>query len=643
MQFKHPEILWALFLLVIPVVIHLFQLRRFSPTPFTNVAMLQKLVSESRRSDRLKKWLLLATRLLLLTALIIAFAQPLASGDTVLKERETVIYLDNSFSMQARADGSSLLARAVQELIKGLPPDGPVSLFTNGETFDKVRPKDIRDRLLSLSHVQGHLALSEIHLKARALFSDSGTDKHLIVISDFQRNMQDGPWERDRSLTVHYVPQRPGEGRNIALDSLFLEEAPPGQLGLVVLLSGGGREQTLPVSLYNGEELIAKTAATFSENGTARLTLSIMAQEEIQGRLAIVDQGLAYDNNLYFSLNAQDPVKVLAIGSGESDYLDRLYAGDVFTLKKYAVDQFNHSELDGQQAVVVEGLQTLPENLQLALQSFARQGGSLIVIPPDRPDIASYNRFFSTLGAGRYLEPIVQEAPLTGIAQEHPLYRGVFQGEVDNFDYPRVGQHLGMRSDLPAILTLEGGDAFLRGRDGLYVFTASLDRKNTDFKNSPLIVPTFYRMALSGAEPPELYHIVGSRASVDLRGSLGPDDVLRVANDDHGFIPLQRAFPNRIRLTFGQNPDRDGGYGIFLDDRRLKHISFNYPREESRLEYMDLEGVSEARVQESLVGLFDHWEAEGQSSAYWKWFVILALFLILVETLIQKFVSWKSY
>ncbi|MEL6975892.1 MAG: BatA domain-containing protein, partial [Bacteroidota bacterium] len=105
MQLKHPEILWGLFLLVIPIIVHLFQLRRFKKTPFTNVAMLQKIMIDSQRANQLKKWLLLFTRLLLLAALIIAFAQPFTAKNQSEKEKETVIYLDNSFSMQARENG----------------------------------------------------------------------------------------------------------------------------------------------------------------------------------------------------------------------------------------------------------------------------------------------------------------------------------------------------------------------------------------------------------------------------------------------------------------------------------------------------------------------------------------------------------
>ena len=59
MNFKHPEILYFLFLLVIPILVHLFQLRRFKKEYFTNVQFLKELSVQTRKSAKLKKWLLL--------------------------------------------------------------------------------------------------------------------------------------------------------------------------------------------------------------------------------------------------------------------------------------------------------------------------------------------------------------------------------------------------------------------------------------------------------------------------------------------------------------------------------------------------------------------------------------------------------
>ena len=76
MQFKHPELLYALLLLVIPIIVHLFQLRRFQKEAFTNVEFLKNVVLQTRKSSQLKKWLALLTRMLMFAAIILAFAQP---------------------------------------------------------------------------------------------------------------------------------------------------------------------------------------------------------------------------------------------------------------------------------------------------------------------------------------------------------------------------------------------------------------------------------------------------------------------------------------------------------------------------------------------------------------------------------------
>ena len=110
MQFKHPELLYALFLLLIPIFIHLFQLRKFQKIDFTNVAFLKKVNIQTRKSSKLKKWITLLLRLLALACIILAFAQPFTASKTALNtQKETVVYIDNSFSMQAKGANGPLL------------------------------------------------------------------------------------------------------------------------------------------------------------------------------------------------------------------------------------------------------------------------------------------------------------------------------------------------------------------------------------------------------------------------------------------------------------------------------------------------------------------------------------------------------
>ncbi len=640
MQFKHPEILWALFLLIIPILIHLFQLRRFTKTPFTNVAMLQKVISESRKSNSLKKWLLLFTRLLLLAAILVAFAQPFTSATMALQEKETVVYLDDSFSMQAKSNGISLLEKAVQDFIKNIDGETEFSLFTNEKTFKNVRVTDIQNSLLSLPYSYKQLNLNEISLKANSLFSqNSGTVKNLIVVSDFQERLAAGSTSLDSTLFAHFVPMQPLEIQNVSIDSVFVDDGLNEQATLQVFLSGGNEDGALPISLYNDDELIAKTAAKFKSNGEAEVEFTIPVNEQLNGRLSIIDNALGYDNRFYFNINSKEKIKVLAISESNSDYLNRLFRGDEFDFQKYALNQLDYSNLDNQNVVVLDNLTTIPSSLQNILRTFKNNGGTLIIVPSINSDLSSYNSFLSSLSATQFSENITSDAQLTTITFDHPLYRNVFEQEVTNFQYPSVKKYFKVQTSLPTALSLDGGDSFLSGDNGLYIFTVPLTLENSNFINSPLIVPTFYNMAQSSLQIPKPYHNLGEATTVDISVQIGSDDILKVSKEGYEFIPLQQTFPNRVRLTFDQNPTEDGVYSILQNEQTLQNISFNYPRTESQLKYLDIGTLENINTMDSVPELFEYLEAENNITAYWKWFVILALLLALIEVIIQKFVT----
>src|SRR5690625_5159507 len=110
MQFVHPNILYALFLLEIPIFIHIFQLRIYSQVEFTNVAMLKRIEKQSRKSHSILQWLLLLTRLLLYACIIFAFAQPFfPKNEETIEDKEVILYLDNNLSMDATIGKKKLL------------------------------------------------------------------------------------------------------------------------------------------------------------------------------------------------------------------------------------------------------------------------------------------------------------------------------------------------------------------------------------------------------------------------------------------------------------------------------------------------------------------------------------------------------
>ncbi|PIB22935.1 BatA domain-containing protein [Maribacter sp. 4G9] len=639
MQFKYPELVWALLLLAIPIIIHLFQLRRFKKTPFTNVKLLKKVVSESRKSSVLKKWLILLTRMGIFTGLILAFAQPFSANENALKHQETVIYLDNSFSMQAKLDNGTLLQNMVQELIRTVPKNSPFSLFTNDKVFEDVEIADIQNELIDLSPSMNQLSLDQVLLRSTSMYdTDPASLKRTVLISDFQERM--GPLPKlDENPNVYLIQQVPEDLVNVSIDSVYISDSDTEVIELTTLLSSNTSLETHAVSLYNGDDLIAKTSAAFNDSRNASVTFSVPANEPIAGRIVISDTGLPYDNEFFFNLERPKKIKVLAISNGDIDFLTRIYNATEFDLTSTPLGQVNYGAIEDYDLIVLNELEEIPTGLENTLRTFVAQGGTFVVIPATVIDLASYNRFATSFANTNYGAYVVQKAAISTIAFEHPIFRNVFNKRVTNFQYPEVNSYFGLRSEGQNVLTFQDGNPFLIGGENSYFFSAALDGENSNFKNSPLIVPTFYNMARNSLKLPKLYHTLDRYEELEIPVSLPKDHILKIATNAYEFIPQQISLPKKVQLTFDENPTEDGIFQIMNGDEVLGKISFNYDRKESGLRYQDIGNMESDRVFDSIFKFFDEVQKTNSVNEFWKWFAILALVFVLTESALQRFLK----
>ncbi|SDF17872.1 BatA domain-containing protein [Cellulophaga baltica] len=638
MHFKHPEILWGLFLLLIPILIHLLQLRRFKKTAFTNVKMLQQVVAESQKSRSLKKWLLLFTRMLLFTALIIAFTQPFFAKNTVFKNKETIIYLDNSFSMQAKKGNTSLLEVAVQEIVKNAPKNAPITLFTNNNTFSNTTIAAIQNDLLSLNFSQNQLPLEAITLKATALFSTaSNSIKNLIVISDFQKN-KEASLKPSKELNNYYIQLTPSKVENIAIDSIFYSPESNETTTIKIKLSASQDLENQPISVYNGDQLIAKTAAEFNNTKSASVTISLPENDLILGKIQLEDTGLNYDNQFFFSRNKKEKVRILEIYGVETGYLERIYTAEEFEYQKNSIAQLNYSLIESQHTIILNELEALPEALVQALHLFTQQGGTLIVIPNDDITITNYNTLLSNFGV-KLNQKITTSQEITHINFDHPIYSNVFDQKVNNFQYPEVKTYYSLDAKQSPLLSYASNEPFLLGKRGFYFFTSPLSSELSNFKNSPLIVPTLYNMGVESLKQQELYYTVGKNNSVTIAVEGINDAVLKISNATNEYIPQQQSLNNKIVLNFNEVPSEDGLFTVKNKETNFKHLGFNYPRTESNLTYLDLENSKDIYTPTSISDLFDTLEKDDSKNELWKWFVILALLFGLIEIGIQKYLK----
>ncbi|WP_194768371.1 vWA domain-containing protein [Tamlana sp. I1] len=639
MQFKHPELLYALFLLLIPIIVHLFQLRKFKREAFTNVAFLKEATLQTRKSSQIKKWLVLLTRLLLLAALVFAFAQPYTSNlDSFKTEKETVIYLDNSFSMQAKGNQGELLKRAVQDIISNVPNDENISIVTNNHVFKNTNISAIKNELLKLDYASNSLTAEAALLKSKTLFNNKkGILKNLVFISDFQQDQSDFNIEPDSLTRLHLVKLEAVNKNNIAIDSAYISETNANNLELnVVLKNSGTAVENLPVSLYNDDKLIAKTSVNL--NKTNQTTFTLPKDQLINGKISVDDSSLQFDNSLFFNLNKASKINVLSINAANDSFLKRIYTEADFNYISTTEKQLNFNLIDKQHLIILNELDAISTPLISALKQFSAQGGTIIIIPSNNIQLTAYNLFLNSYGA-QFSNIITAEKRITTINYSHPLYNnGVFTKQVKNFQYPKVNQFYGLTSNqASAALQFEDGKLFLAELNHVFVFSAALNSDNSSFKNSPLIVPTLFNIGKQSFKIPEIYYTIGRENTFEVETQMQQDAVLSLVNEDVNLIPRQQYFNNKVVIHTSEEPSTAGTFSVMNGIETLKNVSFNYNRSESDLVYRNLSASKNVMVSDSVTKIFDSIKSDTKINALWKWFVIFALALLIIEMLILKF------
>ena len=639
MQFKHPEILYALFLLLIPIIVHLFQLRKFQKVYFTNVAFLKEATLQTRKSSQIKKLLVLLTRLFLLAALVFAFAQPFTSKTTSFKkEKETVIYLDNSFSMQTKGNQGELFKRAIQDVIANVSENENITLITNDKVFKKTSIKAIKNELLTLNYTSSDLSKQAAYLKCKSFLSNkTNTLNNVILISDFQEDNTNLNILSDSTTNINFVKLNPLNKNNIAIDSVFISKVNPDLLELkVVLKNSGVSVENLPVSLFNNDKLIAKTSLEIEQKAETIFTLP--NHDVINGKITINDASLQFDNTLYFNINEASKINVLSINDADDSYLKRIYNITEFNYVSTQLNTLNYNLIDSQHLIILNELKSIPLALNAALKQFTRQGGNLVIVPSVKNNNESYNTFLTNYDLS-FNEIVNSEKRITSINYAHPLYNnGVFEKQVKNFQYPKVNSFYTLASkNLSAVLQFEDEKLFLGQRQNVYLFTASINQVNSSFKNSPLIVPTLYNIAKQSFKIPELYYIIGKENVFDVDTKMQQDAVLSLVKEDISMIPKQQYFNNKVVINTLEDPSVAGTYQIKNKNEIIKNVSYNYSRNESQLAYKDLSALEQVTVSNSITEVFDTIKSDTKVNALWKWFVIFALALLIIEMLILKF------
>ncbi|KAA5540417.1 hypothetical protein FYK55_20600 [Roseiconus nitratireducens] len=298
MSFLQPWMLAALPLALIPVIIHLINQRRYQTTPWAAMMFLLAANRLNRGYARIRQWAILALRMLVIAALVIAIGRPLASGllgsglagsITGRGSGEILVLLDRSPSMQARGSGSSAskLETAVTQIAQTLDTMGVQRLVLIESNSNQPRELESPAALLDLPQTAPSDASADLPamlLAAQDYITTNQLGKTEIWIgSDLRRHdwrSEDGRWATLRDAFVDL-------GRRVRFRLLAFPDPAPENLSVRVgeaRLESDDQDATVVLSLT------VRSAADASESdASADSSRSVPVTIDLAGARSTVD------------------------------------------------------------------------------------------------------------------------------------------------------------------------------------------------------------------------------------------------------------------------------------------------------------------------------------------------------------------
>ncbi len=409
----------------------------------------------------------------------------------------------------------------------------------------------------------------------------------------------------------------------------------------VVLKNYGEHKDQIPLEIKNDNKVIAKSIEDY--NFKEKIIKFNLPKEDTNAQITIDDNSLSYDNFYYFNIKSPKKINVLQIGNASKNiHLTRIFIPQEFNFTSLDENNINKDNFNKNEVIILNEVKNLSLELEKLVLNFLDNGGNIIFIPSMENEVVELNQFFQKLNIS-WQKSMKKNLKITKISFDHPLYQNVFEKKIENFVYPTTQETFVLKSSSSNILEYENGTPFLKGlkkNNGmLYLFASSLNEENSNFKNSQLIVPTLYNMAVQNNSFGFTALTIGGEKPYFLETKLKNEEIVSIVNEKENYIPSQQLIQNKVKLNFYDQPRNAGNYQLIVSNKVVDHISFNYPRNESNLldskneMYQNFENISQ------LNSFFKELKKSRTQTDYWKWLVYLCLFGIIAEILIQKFVK----
>ena len=673
MRFLNPGFLFALLAIAIPIIIHLFNFRKFKKVYFSNVRFLKFVQIQTSSRQHLKDRLILASRILALAFIVFAFARPYIPNPVqknVYQQQVISIFVDNSYSMEAVNTEGTLLdesKRRAKEIASAYSLNDKFQLLTNDFEGKFQRLLNYDEFLTAVDEVQvsaSNRDLSQIIRRQEDVFlKEPNSRKTIYIISDLQENiLPQAPVQADTSITVRLVRLKANSQPNVSIDSVWFTSAihkPGDSEQMVVKLRNNSDEDAvnIPIRITINKQQKALGSLTIEPRATSTDTLSFSGLRAgwQEGEIEITDFPVVFDDRFYFSFNVQQSIPLLIINGGdENEYLNSVYRSDVFfTVTNVSSGNINYAGLSKYPFLILNEVGQISEGLIQQLREYVNKGGSLMIYPELAGDQQGLKKLLQNLGTDFPAEVVTAETKVSFMNLQHSIFKGVFENIPKNIDLPVAKKYLRYSNQnnttKQSILEFPAKVTFLSeyrlGRGTIYLSAVPLNPESSNFARHSIFVPIMYQTALLSLQDQSLFHKLNRDQAIELpKLTLNANQTLKLRKDKFEAIPDLRQNDNVSQLYVADQIRQIGNYQLLKNDSLLSILSFNDAGPESDLNYAS-DRVIKAKFPGQQIDIITPKpgsmqgavQSINQGTSLWKLCIILALLFLAAEILLIRF------
>lgn len=690
MTFLNPAVLIGLAAATIPILIHLLNLRKLKKIEFSTLHFLKELQKNKIRRVKLKQWLLLALRVMIILLIVTALARPtlegVSIGGTTSAAKTSVVFiLDDTFSMSVVDQNGSLFNLAKQTIKKLLTQlqegDEASLILISGDESDEqnfsTNINSISDRLneLKISDASGNINSSL--LKAADLISKSKNfNKEIYLLTDFQKdriyeekNISDMGQILNGKVYLYSFNYAKKDIYNISIDDLkvitgIFEKEKPIKFEAVVNNHSSQPVSNQVVSLFIDGERSAQQSVDLNAGESKTIQLEGVAKNTgfINITVETEDDDINQDNKRFTSVFIPEKLSVLLLSEipGDAKFV-KLALKSSEEFGNIDVTELPANRLLSTQLKNFDVLVFIGNNLNIGadeLKLYVSTGGGLIFFPSSLKNLLVLQQSLNTLGlpqpsslANGSNDPN-SSVDIEKVDFNHPVFQDIFQNEEKKkIESPEIYTYYkySSRGKGKNIISLIDGSSFLTEysleKGKIFFFNTAPVLGWSDFPLKSIFTPLIYKSVIyiSAKDQNGTKYFAGTPLNLNVSQRTLPQ--VRIVKPDKSEDLINLNGNASDFITYPHTYE-EGNYLVYSGDKLLNIVSVNTDPLESNTNYISDNEFNDYLKKINFSGSYVKISKDEDpvkkilqarfGSELWRYFLLAAILLALLEMTIAR-------